>query len=224
MDGSIRRRRSCRLVSLALLVFVSLVLPLDAAADGGDTALIHACVLRGANLVRIVDATETCHRAEVPMHWPASAPSPSAPGGFVVVDGNGVEVGKVIDLVAFWAVVALERNGRNYILMASPTVLQGRFAPESGDPMVVVYYLTSNCTGPRYSRADSPWLFEYTFRFVDAPGVTYVRDLNDTPVEATTASYRTGADCFTTSSVSGKPMVPLAPLDLSGLQPTFSVR
>ena len=39
-------------------------------ADGGDPALIHACVKKVNGQVRIVEPNEGCLASESPLHWP----------------------------------------------------------------------------------------------------------------------------------------------------------
>jgi len=53
--------------TLWLALFIAL--PLTVHADGGDTTVIHACVLNKDGSMRIVSATTTCKGSETPLHW-----------------------------------------------------------------------------------------------------------------------------------------------------------
>src|SRR5687768_13682214 len=60
---------------LAALVAVTLSLPGLAAAHGGDTSLVHACVHSLTKAVRIVGVNATCVLPEVARHWSIAGPT-----------------------------------------------------------------------------------------------------------------------------------------------------
>jgi hypothetical protein len=73
---------------VAVAAFGMTLLPLGvpvAVADGGDPAVVHACLQKNSGSVRIVGPAEACRNSEVAMHWGLVGPagpagSPGAPG------------------------------------------------------------------------------------------------------------------------------------------------
>jgi hypothetical protein len=70
-----------RLLVLALVfVAAAALLPAWVSAHGGDAGVIHACVHRSSDQVRIVGPNDGCRNAENPIHWSASG-GPAGPQG-----------------------------------------------------------------------------------------------------------------------------------------------
>lgn len=59
--------------------------PATASAHGGDASLVHACVVNGVGLVRIVGPNQNCSFLETARHWsitgPQGPPGPQGPAG-----------------------------------------------------------------------------------------------------------------------------------------------
>lgn len=85
---------ACKLSALTIAILLPIatiaVFPVDARAHAGnaDPGVIHACVQRGSDQVRIVGATGVCTNAEQAVHWsivgpqgPAGATGPRGPQG-----------------------------------------------------------------------------------------------------------------------------------------------
>ncbi len=67
---------------VVLLAFLAMLGPVTAEAHGGDASVIHACVHRSSQQVRIVGANDGCRRPEIAVHWSSSgAPGPQGPQG-----------------------------------------------------------------------------------------------------------------------------------------------
>ena len=65
-----QRMKTLLLAMVTALGFAILAaLPITVHADGGDTTVIHACVLNKDGSTRIVSATTTCKNNETPLHW-----------------------------------------------------------------------------------------------------------------------------------------------------------
>ena len=93
-----RSRQRSVLVGIPAAIAVALaVLATPLLADGGDPALIHACVKKGNGQVRIVEPNDGCLPSEFPVHWSAGAPSNTA--GSIMV--HGVTAGAGGDPVVF---------------------------------------------------------------------------------------------------------------------------
>jgi hypothetical protein len=81
-------------------------------ADGGDSALIHACVKKANGQVRIVQPADVCLPSEVSMHWAAGAPA-SAGGGSIMVHGGGFGSGGVaVNFVHYGGGIPIYRSPR----------------------------------------------------------------------------------------------------------------
>ncbi|HUF92004.1 MAG TPA: hypothetical protein VMR23_06485 [Candidatus Limnocylindria bacterium] len=67
---------------VVLLAFLAILGPVTAEAHGGDASVIHACVHRSSQQVRIVGPNDQCRRPEIAVHWSgAGAPGPQGPQG-----------------------------------------------------------------------------------------------------------------------------------------------
>lgn len=85
--GSLRRLG----MLLTTLIIAVLAVPLLAGSHEGDASLIHACVQKSADKVRIVGANEECRSSETSVHWlitgpqgpvgPQGSPGPQGPPG-----------------------------------------------------------------------------------------------------------------------------------------------
>jgi hypothetical protein len=91
------RKRSI-LVGISTAIAVALAgLSTPLLADGGDPALIHACVKKVNGQVRIVAPSDSCLPSESSLHWAAGAPANAA--GSIMV--HGVTAGAGGDPVVF---------------------------------------------------------------------------------------------------------------------------
>lgn len=84
MEQSISVKRGLLLGAAALLMaLLSAYTPQRAYADGGNTSLVHACVNRSTQQVRIVGPNDACNPlGETSLHWVMTGPQgPPAPAG-----------------------------------------------------------------------------------------------------------------------------------------------
>ena len=84
MEQSISVKRGLLLGAAALLMaLLSASTPQRAYADGGNTSLVHACVNRSTQQVRIVGPNDACNPlGEISLHWVMTGPQgPLAPAG-----------------------------------------------------------------------------------------------------------------------------------------------
>ena len=67
---------------LTMFIIAVLVMPFPVGADGGNPSVIHACVQKSADRVRIVGPNEECRASEMSVHWAITGPQgPAGPAG-----------------------------------------------------------------------------------------------------------------------------------------------
>jgi stigma-specific protein Stig1 len=77
-DSFVSTRRALTVFVMVLQIFLGAAVPMQAAADGGNAGLVHACVNRWT-MVRIVGPNDACDPGERTMHWALSGPEGPAP-------------------------------------------------------------------------------------------------------------------------------------------------
>lgn len=96
-------------VALAVLFTAPLL------ADGGDPALIHACVKKVNGQVRIVGPNDGCLPSESPLHWAAA--SAGNAGGSIMVHGNGFGAGgTAVNFVHYGGGIPVYRSPRDGVI------------------------------------------------------------------------------------------------------------
>jgi hypothetical protein len=83
-------------VGFALLAAAVTSAPGTAAADGGDPSLIHACVQKSSQQVRLVAPDGVCRQTETPVHWPGAAGVSPAPLNLTVNCAAGETVASAL--------------------------------------------------------------------------------------------------------------------------------
>jgi hypothetical protein len=178
------RASTCCAALIAFAGFVGGGLVSTAAAHGGDTTVVHACVKDNGN-VRIIGASEDCKAQETAQHWsitgPAGPAGPAGPGGpaggsaLRVVDATGAQVGDVVGIEGFniWnPIVAIDTEAG----LAVVAVGRGGVIPRN-----FVFWPTADCSGTAYLTIDltqNPMIL----RTGSTGGTTiYVEDVSATP-------------------------------------------
>jgi hypothetical protein len=138
------------MLGLALLGGAALG-PAPAAADGGDTSLVHACAGPPARntggYLRRIEADASCRPGETPVHWLGAVgdpppPPPPIPKVVVVRDANGAQVGTVYagSGIAFNALV--EADGKTFTVTANSDRLRG--------VINTLYFTAHDCAGTAF--------------------------------------------------------------------------
>jgi hypothetical protein len=202
-----------------------------AAADGGDTSLIHACAagqVRGAGaFLRVIGPTESCRPGETPVHWPGSLgddpPPPPAAARFVIRDGDGSEFGTFGGFSGFGTAFAhLAADGRSFVLNVSRQRVSGLASS--------ALYLSNDCTGTPYLQ-----VFAASLEPLHPLGRTFVRtdagppfdvvvqdDPDEAPVPRAISSFRTTEGVCDTTDLPGTSSVTGVVLTFSPVLP-FSI-
>lgn len=109
------RRTVLAAIPAALAVALAVLLTPLLVADGGDPALIHACVKTVNGQVRIVGPNDACLPSESPAHWPAAAPASA--GGSIMVHGGTFGAGGVaVNFVHFGGGIPVYRSPRDGVI------------------------------------------------------------------------------------------------------------
>jgi hypothetical protein len=100
-------------------------------ADGGDTALIHACVNKSSGEIKIVGANASCKNNETALHWPATSPAPSGGGALLHARGNFSLSANVTTFAMF-----VEEGTETFVRVAVPRAgtLANLFVHPTGSP------------------------------------------------------------------------------------------
>lgn len=132
---------------LTMFTMVALVMPLPAAAHGGDPSLIHACVGNTFGLTRIVSPNTSCNAFETPMHWSITGPQglagPTGPQGPAGEPGPAGPPGPPGPSDAF----SIEENDEVDIPTIFTTLLRLENVP-AGKYVVNANVLVHNLSGP----------------------------------------------------------------------------
>lgn len=137
-------RRRVHLSVLVALLLAALG-PRPAAAHGGDTGgdtgLIHACVHRASNQVRIVGPYGVCRNPEIAVHWSVSgAPAPPADG---TIKGRlascvGQDFSGTLVYVPGTSFIAIAAGDGAFAIHHVPPGTYGLVAQQPGQPGVAV--------------------------------------------------------------------------------------
>jgi hypothetical protein len=206
------------------------VLPQTASAQ-----VIHACVNNSSGDMKIVPAGATCPRNSSPLSWNVQgAQGPPGQGATVLVDANGVSVGRLVLTVPLlsaypWHYAMRQINGIWVLIPVSPTdfLSVGPFS---------YWYQSTDCTGQAYlsvnwgveldNSPSSPamgWLA--TLPPANIPSIYFA----GAPSRLTVSSYRNpGESCIVWNNGTPPTMYVGIPQSVSvsslGLTPPFSIK
>jgi hypothetical protein len=196
------------------------LLPTWAAAHGGDTSLLHACVQVSSGQLRLVMPDETCRPTEVPVDWPLSAAAAAAPSGPQVADATGAIVGPVVGTngpvgmpAASVVLVGVPLGTGLAVVPMGPRGYAGEDA---------LLYESSDCTGTPYLFTPAAGLLNTAV--ADLQGMVYA-DAGQAGIVLTVHSYTLGTFCVANQSFPGVTAIPTAAvLDLRSFTAPFHLQ
>lgn len=127
-------------VQVLISILVAVLAPVPASAHGGDapdTGLIHACVHRASNQVRIVGPSGFCRNPEIAVHWSASAAQAPPADGTIrgrLASCAGQDFAGTLVYVPGTSFIAIAASDGSFAIHHVPPGTYGLVAQAPGQP------------------------------------------------------------------------------------------